>query len=233
MSKRFSIFRGDGMKGICYIIAAGAVEDLTLEPTEDDFVIAADAGYLHLSKLSVVADLVVGDFDSMKQKPHHPNILEFPCEKDETDVMIAVFEGLRRGYKTFVILGGLGGRLDHTLANIQTLTYIASQDARGYLVGFGTAVTVIRNGGIRFDSDKKGVVSVFCCGSPASGVFLRGLKYPLTDATVTPENPVGVSNEFTGAESEITVRDGSLAVLWADTAACVIQDLTEKLMSAC
>jgi thiamine pyrophosphokinase len=221
------------MKGICYIIAAGPVDDLVLEPSPDDLVIAADAGYLHLGRLSVVADLVVGDFDSLKHKPSHPNVLEFPCEKDETDVMIAASEGLRRGYRTFVILGGLGGRLDHTLANIQTLNYLSRQGAQGYLLGEGTAVTVIRNGCIRFDGEKKGVISVFCCGEVAKGVNIRGLKYPLTDAVVTPDVPVGVSNEFTGADSEISVREGALAIMWSDSAAGVIEELTEKSMFAC
>jgi thiamine pyrophosphokinase len=235
---RTSVYRyqldlaGEFMKGICYIVAAGAVEDLALEPSADDFVIAADAGYLHLPKLSVVADLVVGDFDSLKHKPNHPNVLEFPCEKDETDVMIAVREGLRRDYRKFLILGGLGGRLDHTLANIQTLSFLASHNACGYLVGGGTAVTVIRNGSIRFDSEKKGTVSVFCCGETASGVYLRGLKYPLTDAVLTSIQPLGVSNEFTGADSEISVKDGTLAVMWEDTADCVIDNLNETCYSA-
>lgn len=220
------------MKGICYIIAAGAVEDITLEPAADDFVIAADAGYLHLTKLSVVADLVVGDFDSLMHKPNHPNVLEFPCEKDETDLMIAVREGLKAGYQKFVILGGLGGRLDHTFANIQTLSFLASHNACGYLVGGGTAVTVIRNGSLRFDSEKKGIVSVFCCGEPASGVYLRGLKYPLTDAVLTSSLPLGVSNEFIGADSEISVRDGVLTVIWEDTAGCVIDTLNETCFGA-
>lgn len=221
------------MEGICYIIAAGDVEELTLEPAENDFVIAADAGYLHLSKLSVVADLVVGDFDSLQHKPNHPNVLAFPCEKDETDVMIAVNEGLRRGYQCFLILGGLGGRLDHTLANIQVLMYIANKNGRGYLAGSGTAVTVIRNSSIRFDNEKQGTISVFCWGEPASGVTLRGLKYPLTDARVTAAFPIGVSNEFTGSCSDVSVADGSLAVIWAESVASLIEDLTENRLSVC
>jgi thiamine pyrophosphokinase len=187
------------MNGICYIIGAGLVDEMTLEPTEHDFVIAADAGYLHLANLSVAADLVVGDFDSMSRRPNHPNIVEHPTEKDQTDMMLAVGEGLRRGYKTFVILGGLGGRLDHTYANIQTMSYIASKTARGYLLGGGTAVTVIRNGSLRFDEGRSGVISVFCAGETARGVTLKGLKYPLLNAELNFMQPLGVSNEFTGA----------------------------------
>ncbi len=215
------------MNGICYIVGAGLTDEMTLEPTEHDFVIAADAGYLHLSNLAVVADLVVGDFDSMSRKPNHPNIVEHPAEKDQTDMLLAVGEGLRRGYKTFVVLGGLGGRLDHTYANIQTLAYIASKNARGYLLGGGTAVTVIQNGSIRFDADKSGIVSVFSAGDTARGVTLKGLKYPLTNAEINNLHSVGISNEFTGTSSEISVLHGTLVIMWKERAAEVIESLKE------
>ena len=144
------------MDGTCYIIGAGQVDALTLNTDESDYIIAADAGYLHLAGLTAVADLVVGDFDSMPHKPNHPNVIVHPVEKDKTDMILALDEGLRRGYKKFIILGGLGGRLDHTFANIQALSYLASFGARGYLLGEGTAVTVIRNGSLSFGGGKKG-----------------------------------------------------------------------------
>ncbi len=220
------------MNGICYIVGAGLIDELTLEPTEHDYVIAADAGYLHLSNLSVTADLVVGDFDSLSRKPNHPNVVQYPTEKDQTDMLLAVGEGLRRGFRTFVILGGLGGRLDHTYANIQTLSYIASKNAHGYLLGGGTAVTVIHNGGMRFDAEKSGVVSVFCTGEAAHGVTIKGLKYPLTNAELDNLHSVGVSNEFTGAPGEISVLNGSLVIMWKDKAADVIESLKESEYAA-
>lgn len=220
------------MKGICYIIGAGQIDELILEPSEHDFVIAADAGYLHLTKLVAVADLVVGDFDSLGARPHHPNVVQYPREKDQTDMMLAVDEGLRRDFKKFVLLGGLGGRLDHTYANIQTLSYIAKNSACGYLLGGGTAVTVIKNGRISFDSDKRGVISVFCCGESAHKVTISGLKYELKNAVLEGAYPVGVSNEFTGCKSEITVLNGSLIIMWEEKAADVIDNLKETCYSA-
>jgi thiamine pyrophosphokinase len=215
------------MHGICYIIGAGQIDPMTLNTDDDDFVIAADAGYLHLGALSAVADLVVGDFDSMVHKPNHPNLIVYPAEKDKTDMLLAIDEGLRRGYRRFILLGGLGGRLDHTYANIQALSYLAANSARGYLLGGGTAVTVIRNGAVSFSSDNKGTISVFCCGDSASGVTLRGLKYPLEHATLSGTMPLGVSNEFLGVKSEISVSKGSLAIMWSDSAANVIDKLKE------
>jgi thiamine pyrophosphokinase len=216
------------MNGLCYIIAAGTVEPLTLDPSDNDFIIAADAGYLHLAALSAVADLVVGDFDSMTQKPNHPNLIVHPTVKDETDTILAIDEGLSRGYRRFVILGGLGGRLDHTLANIQALAYIASKGGRGYLLGDGTAVTVIRNGQLSFGGGRKGLISVFCCGDTAQGVTLKGLKYELKNAVLHHTMPLGVSNEFTGAASDITVSAGCLAVLWEEKTADAIESLKEE-----
>jgi thiamine pyrophosphokinase len=215
------------MEGLCYIIGAGPVEDLIFEPSEKDFVIAADAGYLHMTRLSAVADLVVGDFDSLPQKPNHPNVVVHPKEKDQTDMLLAIDEGLRRDYKEFIILGGLGGRLDHSYANIQALSYIAQKNARGYLLGNGTAVTVIKNGCIAFDSENKGIVSVFCCGGTAKGVTLKGLKYPLNNAVLKDSYPIGVSNEFTGVKSEITVSNGSLIIIWEESTGDFIDNLKE------
>jgi thiamine pyrophosphokinase len=220
------------MEGICYIVGAGPVDDLLLEPFKKDFVIAADAGYLHMAGLSAAPDLVVGDFDSLRHKPDHPNIVVHPREKDQTDMLLAIDEGLRRDYKRFVLLGGLGGRLDHTFANIQALIHLAEANARGYLAGNGTVVTVIKNGGIAFDGDKNGIVSVFCCGEPAKGVTLKGLKYPLNNATLKESEPLGVSNEFTGVRSEITVSHGCLIVMWEEKAADFIDNLKRSCYSA-
>ncbi|MEL4105608.1 thiamine diphosphokinase [Oscillospiraceae bacterium WX1] len=220
------------MTGICYIVGAGAVPELTLEAGERDFVIAADAGYRHLSVLSAVADLVVGDFDSLGFRPNHPNVIQHPPEKDETDMMLAITEGLRRSYKKFVLLGGLGGRLDHTMANIQALNYLAAKNARGYLLGDGTAATVIRNGSLSFDSGREGSVSVFSIGESAMGVTLRGLKYELKNATLKDTFPLGASNAFTGAPGEVSVISGSLLVIWEENAADVIDSLKESCYSA-
>lgn len=178
------------------------------------YVIAADAGLEHLDRAGIVPDLIVGDFDSLGKVPEGSNIIEHAPEKDDTDMMLAVKEALARGADTIIIYGGLGGRLDHVFANMQTLAFIANQGARGYLVGCGIVCTAIKNGTISFDADMRGVVSVFCLGDTARGVDLVGLKYPLSDHTMTCDMPLGVSNEFMGVPSLVSVRDGILAVMW-------------------
>lgn len=215
------------MKNICYIIGANNANDVDLHPTKDDYVIAADAGYTYVNQLSVNADLVVGDFDSLGKRPDHPNIVEHPSEKDDTDMMLAIKEGLKRGYRTFVLYGGLGGQLDHTYANIQALAYLAEHDAAGYLLGDGLAITAIKNNRMHFDSNQKGMVSIFCNGKDAHGVNLKGLKFELTDALLTASMPLGVRNEFIGNNSEISVIDGVLVIMWHENPTSVIGNIKE------
>ena len=203
------------MKRLCCIFAAGQIADAEVKIPESAFMIAADAGLLFLRKRGISPDLIVGDFDSLGEKPTGENVVYHRPEKDDTDTMLAVREGLARGYDRFLIYGALGGRLDHTLANLQTLGFLCAHGARGYLVGEGSAVTAFRSGGLAFRDTLRGTVSVFALGADAEGVFERGLKYALDDYTMSAAFPIGVSNEFTGAPSEITVRDGTLLVLWS------------------
>ncbi|HOJ48953.1 MAG TPA: thiamine diphosphokinase [Bacillota bacterium] len=199
---------------ICYIVGSAAIENAAFAPKAGDFMIAADGGYANLQKAGLQPDLLVGDFDSLSDIPAGVRIIRLPIEKNDTDTLYAVRLGLEKGYKKFYIYGGIGGRLDHTIANIQTLAFIAEQGGTGYLVGGGMTITVIKDGRLAFDARQKGVISIFCLGDKAEGVTLTGLKYPLTDYTMTKSNPIGVSNEFIGTESTVEVRNGMLAILW-------------------
>ena len=197
----------------CYIVGAGDYCDGFL-PESCDFVIAADNGYTELINRGITPDLVVGDFDSLVDIPPHPHVIRSPVEKDDTDVMLAVREGMARGFEVYIINGGLGGRLDHSLANIQILMYIAKRGARGYLLGRNMCVTVIKDSSISFKSGATGLISVFCGYGRAEGVTLTGLKYPLSNAAVTCDFPIGVSNEFTGVPAVISVLSGVLIIMW-------------------
>ena len=130
-------------------------------------------------------------------------------------MLYAVKHGLSLGHRTFILYGGMGGRLDHTLANIQTLAYLSAHGAAGYLVGEGKIITAVTDGELFFNRENKGIISVFCSGSEARGVYLKGLKYPLHDAVLTGDMPLGVSNEFTGRPSSVSVEKGTLVVLWS------------------
>ena len=199
--------------GKCIIFCAAGFDSLVEPLQKDDFVIAADGGLVHTEKLGIVPDEILGDFDSLGYTPQGANV--FPVEKDDTDAMLAVRRGLSLGYREFVLYGSLDGpRLDHTIANFQTLQFLADQGAVGYLAGTDYLVTVLKDGTLTFPEGAEGTISVFCQGPDAEGVTLEGLYYPLENGTLSAGFPLGVSNHFTGKAATITVKKGSLLVLW-------------------
>ena len=203
--------------GICYIAGAMSLTpSLCPFPKAEDYVIAADRGYDSLMAYGVTPDLVVGDFDSLGHTPSHPNVIQLPCAKDDTDMVFALRKGLDLGYRRFVLLGGVGGRLEHTLANLQILDWLTTQGAQGFLAGEKTVATALRGGTLVFPNTMTGYLSVFCNSGTARGVTLAGLKFPLEDADLTGSFPVGVSNEFLGQSAQVSVREGSLLLLWEE-----------------
>ena len=195
----------------CVIFCAGEFHDLA-EPLSG-LCIAADGGLVHLQRLGVSPDVILGDFDSLGYVPQDSKV--FPVEKDDTDAMLAVRHGLELGCTRFVLYGALEGpRLDHTVANFQTLQFLADRGARGYLVGKDTVVTVIKNGSLTLPALDDGIVSVFCMGEDARGVTIRGLQYELENGILTAGFPLGVSNHFVGREATVSVEAGSLLIFY-------------------
>ena len=204
---RFVIFGAGEFLADCY------------EPRQGDYLLAADGGYAHLKALGLKPDGVLGDFDSLGYTPEGANV--FPVEKDDTDAMLAVRLGLEQGCDEFLLYGSLDGpRLDHTVANFQTLQFLTDHGAVGYLIGKTTMVTVVKNGKITFPAGLSGTISVFCMGPDAEGVTETGLFYGVENGTLTSGFPLGVSNHFTGEAAEISVKNGSLLVLWERKAGC-------------
>ena len=199
--------------GKCLIFCAGDFDSLPFTIEENDCIIAADGGLMHTELLGLKADIILGDFDSLGYTPECANV--FPVEKDDTDAMLAVRRGLQLGYKEFILYGSLDGkRLDHTVANFQTLQFLADNGARGYLVGLDYIVTVIREETLRFPETAEGILSLFCLGPDATGITLENLYYPLVNGTLTSGFPLGVSNHFIGQAARITVEKGSLLAIW-------------------
>ncbi len=199
--------------GKCVIFCAGAFETLAEPILPEDHIIAADGGLRHTRQLGLTPDEILGDFDSLGFTPEGARV--FPVEKDDTDAMLAVRRGLALGYREFMLYGSLDGpRLDHTVANFQTLQFLCDHGAFGCLMGLTTAAAVVKDGSLSFPAGCRGTISVFCMGPDAHGVTLQGLYYPLEKGTLTAGFPLGVSNHFTGKEASVTVEEGSLLVIW-------------------
>lgn len=209
--------------GICYVIASMKTE-YQIDKKAEDFVIAADGGYAQ--SCGCRPDAVIGDFDSLGFVPDTENVQVFPREKDDTDMMLAVRLGLEKGYQEFVLLGGIGGRFDHTVANVQTLAYLHGRGARGVLMSEERDIYFIGasapggvkgrkkvSGQLTFSSDMKGILSVFSYGERAENVFICGAEYELDNAVLTDAFPLGVSNSFIGKEVTISVGEGRLLIV--------------------
>ena len=204
------------MAKTCYIFGAGDYGAQTCPAIAPDaFVIAADGGFDQLARWGLRPHLAVGDFDSLGQVPEGEDVVRHPPEKDDTDMMLAVREGLARGCRRFLLYGGLGGRLDHTLGNLQLLAWIARQGCAPFLIGPDAVLTAVHNGVRTFDSGQTGTLSLFAWGGQAAGISLSGLLYPLFDGVMTADRPLGLSNEFLGSGARISVADGTLIALWA------------------
>ncbi len=204
---------------ICYVIGAAPFNPAFFRmPEENDYVICADGGYDSLLSLGLCPDLVVGDFDSSAVKAQNClcEVVRLLPEKDDTDMLSAVKIALSRGWNEFYFYGGLGGlRLDHTIANIQLLSYLLDHRARGTFFDGKTMVTMIENGKLILPRDDSCYFSVFSFTGSCPDVTLKGVKYPLEHAVITSSFPIGVSNEITAPEAEISNREGKLLVMLA------------------
>ena len=196
----------------CIIFCAAGFDGLLAPIPDNALTIAADGGLRHTQALGFHPDVILGDFDSLGYIPADSRV--FPVEKDDTDAMLAVRLGLRRGCDFFLFYGAMDGpRLDHTVANFQTLAYLATHGARGVLIGRDYIATVLKDEAISFLPEAEGILSLFCLGASAE-VTIEGLHYPLEHGTLTPDFPLGVSNHFVGKPARITVHDGLVLALW-------------------
>lgn len=197
----------------CYIFGAMPVNSFDFKINENDIVIAADSGIINAKKFNIEPDYIIGDFDSLGYTPTNNNTIIHPVEKDDTDTMLAVKLGLEKGYKNFRILGGIGGRLDHTVANIQTASYIAENGGNAVFYGDNENLSVIKNSQMTFDKKNKGNISIFALEN-SKNVNIKGTYYELENGYLTSDFPLATSNKFNNQETVISVDNGKLLVIW-------------------
>ncbi len=196
------------------VIIAGAPEFGLYKPSEGDFVIAADRGYEHAKMKGLTPDILLGDFDSFTgQPPEQIKIIRAPAVKDDTDTMLAIKKGLELGYDNFLILGALGGRLDHQTANIAACAYVAEKGGFCELRGERDRVFAIKNRSVEIRKEEGCYISIFSYTDQAKGVTALGLRYPLENARLENSFPLGVSNEFLRDKAFIEVKEGILLII--------------------
>lgn len=212
--------------GSCYIIGAAYFCRERFMPEKDDYIIAADAGLMHLQNLACNPDLTVGDFDSFGKVPQGINLEILPIVKNDTDMLYALRRAYDLGYKKIIILGGTGGtRPDHGIANLQCLAWATSRGMQAYLIGEGYVYAALNKQKLLFPPGYDGTLSVFALSGKCSGVFLSGLLYEETDLTITPDYPIGVSNCMLAEGSEVSVKSGTLTVFWEDKPGYKLPDI--------
>lgn len=215
------------MNDTCVIISAGDLTPMDIDIKEGDLCIAVDGGFLYCKMLGIQPDLVIGDMDSIDdsvrgdveqlQSDAPEKVMKLNPEKDDTDTLAAIRVALEKGYRQFRIYGALGGRVEHTIANIQCLNYLKKQGAKAYIMDANIMMTVIKDETVRFNKAMEGYMSLFALGERAEGVTISGMKYLLKDDVVTNDYPIGISNEFIGEEGQVTVNNGTLLIIvtWA------------------
>lgn len=197
---------------ICYVIGAGEWYGFSIEKREQDLLIAVDGGYDIAKKLNVIPDIVIGDFDSVSHIPKEEKCIRLNPIKDETDMLFSVQYAKEMGYKNIYILGGTGGsRISHTISNLQTLQYF--DDLHCFLFDRNEVLFLIKDASVTFSAECRGYLSVFSLTEKSFGVEEKGLKYELSDAELNSFFPIGVSNEFIGKKSHVSVRKGTLLLV--------------------
>lgn len=178
-----------------------------------DAVIAADGGFAHLQRLGIVPDIALGDFDSLGFVPTECPVEAYSSHKDKSDMEIAFEYAAGQGFDEVYAYGVLGGRLDHTLANIQLMAAYAEQGMAVSAVHLDCQLRyVVGPSCYELPLASTGTVSVFSLTAASTGVTERGLEYPLDNATLTDRITWGLSNELIGAPASVSVEAGTLLV---------------------
>ena len=193
------------MNGRCILMCSGEFHPMNIDRKPQDFVIAVDGGLRYLMECGIEPDFLMGDFDSLGEEfadtvekfrgMGEEHFLQLPVVKDDTDTMAAARLGIQRGYKEFLMYGAMGGRFDHTMANIQTMVWILRNGGRAFILDGDTRVTVIGPGVFKIPEDFEGTVSLFALDRCLKDVTIRGMKYEIKNAAVPNDYPVGCSNE--------------------------------------
>jgi len=207
----------------CVIVCNGyGIKKELIEEYKDEgtYLICADGGANHLIKLGILPDILIGDFDSISEdvlkfyRAEGVDVIPFPPEKDYTDSELAVNIAISKGFKDIVILGGIGSRMDHTLANINLLKKLHESGCKGTIADENNKIQLISSHtNLRKINGYK--VTLLALTPKVEGITTNGLYYPLNNYTLMQGSTRGVSNEFLGNEATVSISSGLLLVIMA------------------
>ena len=200
------------MKAFIYTGGPVWTEHITEAPQEGDLILAADAGFLTARSLGVVPQILLGDFDSLGEPdvPDGTELIRVPVEKNDTDTQLAVRVALERGARELVIIGGLEGRVDHTLSSLAILEDLAAKHIPAVLTNGKNRVRFLRNNGALIARSKFRFLSLIAADPVVKGVTVEGCKYPLKNAKLSRLNQYAVSNEIVGNCALVEIRRGGV-----------------------
>lgn len=200
----------------CIIIGSAPAEDddiLKKIDIKESFVICADGGLDISLRNNIIPDLIIGDFDSAESVPPQGiETIKLKTAKDDTDMMAAIKEGMKRGYRAFELYCALGGRFDHSFANFCALQYLASQGCKAVIETKGCRVFLLTSGRLTLSKLRGCTLSVFPFGVNCCTVSYEGMKFPLKEAKLFSANPIGVSNEITADNAQIIIHSGNALI---------------------
>ena len=187
-----------------------------IAPKAGDLIICADGGYDAALRWGIHPDLVIGDFDSMPESHvRDTEIIRLPVHKDDTDTVVCLREGRKRGFREFLLLGALGGRLDHSLANLQCLYDCACRGESAWMADGLNRVTVLLPGEYTLEPPPGRYMSLLAYTPRVTGICLRGTEWELEDAELDNRFPLGCSNWVRSKTIRLSFREGALILVWA------------------
>lgn len=201
----------------CVIIGAAPTSgaaSLKRYLTADDFVIAADGGVRLAETVGVHPQLIVADYDS-SAPVDGVDVVRLPIEKDVTDTHAAMELAFQRGLRDFLLLGCLGGRLDHTVANLLSARHMTEKGCQVMLADAKHEMTVLLPGSYILPQTTRHL-SLFAMSNHVKGLTLTGVKYPLNGYTLAATDPLCVSNAVVSPQATLCFSAGVLLKIFSE-----------------